>query len=171
MDAELEEDARDNHKKILGKKLMESKDRTEVLSIIEDEPQLIFGLHKTLQDLAAFKNHSTHQVIHEQVRGVWLYGQPGCGKTWSALHDYQKPIFNKAQNKWWCGYEGEPTIVMDDVDFMGGQTLGHYLKIWGDKYPFSAEVKGGKVHPEYTTFVVTSNYTIRQLFTQGAEER
>jgi hypothetical protein len=28
--------------------------------------------------------------------------------------------YMKAQNKWWDGYKGEATIVMDDLDFNGG---------------------------------------------------
>lgn len=66
----------------------------------------------------------------------------------------------KPQNKWWDGYDNEPIIVLDDLDHQGGQCLGHYLKIWADKYPFTAEVKGGRVYPEYTHIIVTSNYTI-----------
>lgn len=34
MDAALEEDARANHKKVLGKRLIEAKDKSEIASIV-----------------------------------------------------------------------------------------------------------------------------------------
>jgi len=49
---------------------------------------------------------------------------------------------------------------MDDLDLAGGQTLSHYMKIWADKWPFTAESKGGAIRPEYDNFIVTSNYTV-----------
>lgn len=75
----------------------------------------------------------------------------------------------KPQNKWWDGYLGETTIVLDDLDLNGGQHLGHYLKIWADKYPFTCECKGGRVQPEYDEFIVTSNYSIRDVFGKNEE--
>lgn len=50
----------------------------------------------------------------------------------------------------------------------GGQTLSHYLKIWTDKWPFPAECKGSVVRPEFDYFVVTSNYSIEEIY--GPEE-
>ena len=50
------------------------------------------------------------------------------------------------------------------MDKAGGQTLSHYMKIWADKWPFSAEAKGSVVKPEYDFFIVTSNYSIRQIY-------
>lgn len=48
MDAKGEEDSRTNHKKIIAKKLMDATDRSEILSVVSEEPQLLFGLNKTL---------------------------------------------------------------------------------------------------------------------------
>ena len=50
---------------------------------------------------------------------------------------------------------------MDDLDT---NVLGHYLKIWGDNYACTGEVKGGTVQLTYKTFIVTSNYKISQLW-------
>lgn len=46
MDAKAEEDCRINHKKILGRRLMEAATPLDVASIIEDEPELLFGAAK-----------------------------------------------------------------------------------------------------------------------------
>lgn len=92
---------------------------------------------------------------HVTVRGVWIYGPPGTGKSHSARH-FDPNAYIKAQNKWWDGYDGEETVILDDLDT---NVLGHYLKIWADKWPCTGETKGGTVHLRHKLFVVTSNYT------------
>lgn len=93
------------------------------------------------------------------MRGIWIWGPPGTGKTTFARTEYAEPsqIYVKAQNKWWDGYTGQKVVVLDDLD---SDCLAHYLKIWADKWSFLGEVKGGTVAPVYETFVVTSNYSI-----------
>jgi hypothetical protein len=67
----------------------------------------------------------------------------------------------KGQNKWWDGYQGQATVILDDMDT---DCLGHLLKIWSDKYSCTGEVKGGTVPLMHTKFIVTSNYRIEELF-------
>lgn len=38
------------------------------------------------------------------------------------------------------------------------------IKLWADKYPVSAEVKGGKIWLRHEVLVVSSNLTIEQAF-------
>lgn len=97
------------------------------------------------------------------VRGIWIWGPPGTGKTHRARNQFGEH-YMKAQNKWFCGYKGEETIVLDDLDYAGGQTLGHYLKIWGDKWPCTGEVKGGTIPLNHHRFIITSNYSIEEIY-------
>jgi hypothetical protein len=76
------------------------------------------------------------------VRGTWIYGPPGTGKSRSARADYGDDIYLKAQNKWWDGYTGQQTVILDDMD---NGALGHHLKIWTDRYACTGEVKGGTI--------------------------
>lgn len=99
---------------------------------------------------------------HDHVRGVWIYGPPGTGKSHMARHNYPGPLFIKSQNKWWDNYAGEPTILLDDFDC--GKPLGHYLKIWADKWACQGEIKGGTVQLQHRCFIVTSNYSIEDMF-------
>jgi hypothetical protein len=55
------------------------------------------------------------------------------------------------------------------LDKLGGQTLGHYLKIWGDRYPCNGEVKGNTVPLMHKVLVVTSNYLPTELWPDDAE--
>lgn len=97
---------------------------------------------------------------HATVRGVWIYGPPGTGKSHSARH-FDPDAYLKPQNKWWDGYSGQATVILDDLDT---NVLGHYLKIWSDRWACTGETKGGTVQLRHKLFVVTSNYSIEELF-------
>jgi hypothetical protein len=53
--------------------------------------------------------------------------------------------------------------LIDDFD-KKGELLSHYLKIWADCYSFNAEIKGSTISPNVSTFIITSQYTIEELF-------
>lgn len=97
------------------------------------------------------------------VCGIWFQGTPRSGKSHTARELFPD-AYIKEQSKWFCGYAGEKAILLDDLDFSG---LSHLLKIWTDKYPCFAQVKGGTVALKHQWFVVTSNYSIREIVERG----
>lgn len=107
--------------------------------------------------------------VAEGTRGLWVYGPPGTGKTHYA-RGLDGAFYIKAQNKWFDGYTREKTIVLDDLD-KGGACLGHYLKIWADKWACTGEIKGGTVNLVHDRFVVTSNYLPSDLWPEDDEMR
>jgi len=47
--------------------------------------------------------------------------------------------------------------------------LGHLVKIWGDRWACTGEIKGATVALQHTHFVVTSNYSIEELWPKDTD--
>lgn len=109
------------------------------------------------------KDYLRTDINAETVRGVWVRGLPGCGKTHLVRENFT-PIYLKNNNKWWDGYQDQPYVVLEDVDSSHWRFLVNNMKIWADKFSFIGESKCGAVAPTYKRLFVTSNYTIDQLF-------
>lgn len=123
--------------------------------------------------IASIRNYNLARSIlvdeytHDSVRGLWIYGPPGTGKSTAVRAEFPS-LFLKQQNKWFDGYAGEKAILIDDLDT---NVLGHYLKIWSDKFACTGEIKGGMCQLQHETFIVTSNYSIRELFYEERLEK
>lgn len=98
----------------------------------------------------------------DKLTNVWIYGPPGTGKSRSARLDYGV-YYDKPINKWWCNYDLQPTVILDDFS-REHSVLGAHLKRWADLYPFTAETKGGACLIRPQRIVVTSNYTIEEIW-------
>lgn len=102
--------------------------------------------------------------------GFWFYGPPGTGKSYAARTKFRDGgVYIKQPNKWWCNYNGEETVVIEDLDLSHAYLLG-YLKIWTDRYPFPAEIKGANVkNIRPKRIVITSNHAVEQVFPIGPD--
>jgi len=96
------------------------------------------------------------------VCGVWIHGESGCGKTRAVLAQYPD-CYIKPRNAWWDGYQREPVTLVDDVDIFD-RILGGKLKHWADFAPFIAEIKGTSVRIRPERLIVTSQYTIEEIW-------
>lgn len=100
--------------------------------------------------------------------GIWIHGAAGSGKS-KSVFDQIPNVFSKPRNKWWDGYQREEFVVVDDVDRFDVR-LGGMLKHWADAYPFIGESKGGSVKIRPKKILVTSQYTIEEIW-QDSQSR
>lgn len=107
------------------------------------------------------KDH-IHVKDADDVRGIWIWGESGYGKSRMARRDYPN-AYPKLCNKWWDGYQNQEHVIMDDIG-LEHKVLGQQLKIWSDRYGCILENKGGAMSSNYKKFVVTSQYSIEQIF-------
>lgn len=131
------------------------------LERIRDEFPHVYFLHfKRIQQL----RERRMGIMPGALSNEWWFGPTGSGKSrrlWELYPDH----FPKSLNKWWDGYADEPVVAMEEMDPDHGQYLGHFVKIWADRYPFSPETKGGhlkKIRP--TKVIILSNYSIDDCF-------
>lgn len=103
-----------------------------------------------------------------QSPNLWIYGPAGTGKS-STARSLSTSLYVKMANKWWDGYDGEDDVLIDDFHPEQAKYLTTYLKIWADRYPFPAEIKGGSLFIRPKRIFVTTQYTHISLFENGED--
>lgn len=93
----------------------------------------------------------------------WIQGRPNSGKSSYARHTW-KNIYEKSLNKWWQAYEYQEVVLLDEVDPSHTSWISSFLKRWCDHYAFPAEVKNGQTTARPKTVLITTNYSIEELW-------
>lgn len=101
------------------------------------------------------------------VNGLWIHGPAGTGKTYWAMHKVvdREKVYLKDLTKWWDGWDQakHEVAVIDDMDIFH-KAMARDFKIWVQEYEFNAEKKGGYMIIRPKLIIVTSNYTIEEIW-------
>jgi len=130
------------------------------------DPRLVITCFNNLQKI----NHSAtgKDVLSLGHKNWWLYGKPGTGKSRTARAmatalGCPTPYLKDSLTKWWDNYSNEAVVLVDELE-LDAKHMGHLLKMAGDVYAFKAEIKGSskQIRPDH--IIVTSNYTIEEVW-------
>lgn len=138
--------------------LAEIKNGTPVEEVVDNQPQLL----PMIRSLETYKNKLL-KPLQRPVNVIVLWGDSGTGKSrWA--YDNHPDLYSKPPTKWWDGYSGQKTILLDD--FYGYIPHSELLNVL-DRYPFHAEVKCSYVWAQWDTVIITSNKAPELWYSRG----
>jgi len=147
-------------RRYINKKMLDP--ATTLADLLQEDGIDCRQAHHLQKALAACKQAMVTPMTTEDVKGIWIFGPAGVGKS-HLVRELEPSLFLKAQNKWWDGYGNQPAVLIDDFDKMG-TGLSHYLKIWADRYGCDGEQKGSTIPLAHSRLYVTSNYSPDELW-------
>lgn len=141
-----------------GRSILQRVREDGVRRVLEDSPNKFRWIRHLANLRAMFIEPRSSLTV-----AYWLWGEPGCGKSKYAHQlsgEFGRPYW-KDLTPWWCGYENEPYVIIDDVR---SEFSANFILRLIDRYPFKVQVKGG--YAEFTSSVVvfTSNVSMREAF-------
>lgn len=169
--------------KVIADKYTDTISKAKAGKIDEIVPEHQLRYYKTIKQIQKDNKKMPESLTWSEGNqpNLWIYGPTGMffyllmyplfnltllgtGKSYFARHHLQNHFYSKiASNKWWDKYDNEENVLIEDMD-LSHAYQGYYLKIWADKYAFPVEVKnsGDLIRPKI--IVVTSNYSIKEVF-------
>lgn len=156
---ELPQDASSKTKE-LWRDILEAAEKGNWSFIKSTQPRIWIAFRERLLSMRV----PDSKVLDGDTMNEWWVGPTGSGKSRLAWEKYGDICYQKQLNKWWDGYDGQPVVVIEEWSPKNDVTASS-LKIWADRYPFSAQIKGGmlqKIRPY--KIIVISNYRIEDCF-------
>lgn len=96
---------------------------------------------------------------HSRPRATWVVASYSSGSAYS-VHLNEPDLYTKDLSSLWDGYTGQKAVFVEDLD--SAESLDHLLA-W-TTYPAQGETTLGHTTLTYDRLIVTSTYTIQQLF-------
>lgn len=159
----------------LGKGKGKRNDLTAIKDLVKQSsiPQLIEdNLLRNTQQVKFAETCNLHQQQHrsEYPHVEWIYGSTMTLKSHQIYKDHDANDIHKqtSSNKFWCGYENQPVVILDDIraDF----AKFHELLTLLDKYPHKVEVKCSHRKFNSSTIYITSPYSPEEMYANKTSE-
>lgn len=100
----------------------------------------------------------------EMTLGYWCFGKTGTGKSrWAHSLTPESTFVKDGSTKWFCGYNGENTVVIDDYRCNANLGFSFLLRLV-DRYPLPVEMKGGNAQFNSRRVIVTTPLSIEDTF-------
>jgi len=130
----------------------------------DEIPKSILVPHYNNLVKIAKDNMSVEDKTH--LRGIFIHGESGVGKSLLARALFpNKTIFSKSHNKWWDSYNDEQIVIWDDINPTEGAMSATSIKLYCDRYGIKGETKGSGVPLQHEFFIMTSQYSLEEVFT------
>lgn len=137
-------------------------DKAKAGNIEDIDPDIRVRLYGTLKKIRA--DYLPIPKAQDKMDFHWYVGPAGCGKTRMARTHNPVHYLKDPNTKWWDGYVDQPCVIIEDYDKKCDPMLQQMLKRWADHWPFAAETKGGHRNIRPPKIIITSNYTMRDVF-------
>jgi len=126
------------------------------------EPKLQITHYGNLQKIHERAKRKRKLSTLDVLEHEWLVGESGSGKSSTARRE-NPDAYIKQCNKWWCGYDDQDVVIIDDLDTTH-EWMAYSINQWADHYPFPAEIKGSGMTIRPRKFIITSRYMPDQIF-------
>ena len=105
-----------------------------------------------------------HVPRSSRTHGLWCFGPTGSGKSRFAHGISPHSSYVKdPSTKWWCGYEQEDTVIVDDYRSNAGLSFSDLLRV-ADYHPLPIEMKGSHGQFNSKRVVITTPLSIDDTF-------
>lgn len=133
-----------------------------IYEIMETYPRQFMRNHAAISKLCAY--YDKPRPFGDCTVEVW-WGVTGSGKSHMAFHEHSDAYRKSIPGKWWDGYKGETTVVMEEFNPTEDKEvrLPELLKLL-DKYPYQVEIKGTSVQMKANKFIFTTNIDPRKWY-------
>jgi len=142
-----------------------AKDLAKQNKLDEIDADIFIRCYSTLKRIAA---DSLCKPVPLEPRCFWIYGPTGTGKSHSVEIRFPD-CYKKSMDdlKWFDNYKDEEAVYLEDIDKYQVK-WGGLLKRLADRWPMQASIKGSMRYIRPLYVLVTSNYSIEQIWTDPA---
>ncbi len=135
-----------------------------MMEVAENNPEVFVKYSQGLFRFKEMVDKKESEDFRENMVVKFVTGPTGCGKTRLAMENDggERPyLIHASEMQWWCGYQGELTLVIDEYNndvsvvkllglldgyqkrlpFKGGQTYARWKKVW-----ITSNLKWAEIH-------------------------